>query len=333
MSKIKYWVIVLFLFFFFKNYSVTYTSTGCPATWTGFNGTCPFFNGATRLSFQPATGDVLIIPAGCTVTVSGAIAVNNCITFIVNGQLRFNGPSDKIDFHSCTQIQVNSGGSLSGASNSNQIKIGTGPSEWSGPGTNSGPFTLTNGSVLPVELIEFTGTCVANGAQLNWSTASETTNAYFLVEKSSNAVEWLTVAKVAGNGTSGSVNKYFHLDYDVNTNEHIYYRLTQVDENQSSEVFTTIEVLCGNDIPNQMLLFSNPASTELNIFFNVNNSSPNSSIRLMNNMGQIVMDAKIDLIKGLNSFVFPIDINPGTYHIMFSSENIVLPSQKLLIVK
>jgi hypothetical protein len=53
----------------------------------------------------------------------------------------------------------------------------------------------------------------------------------------------------------------------------------------------------------------------------------------MNNVGQIVMEAKLQLNKGLNTFLFPIDLNPGTYHVLFASEKVVLPGKKLLVVK
>lgn len=62
-------------------------------------------------------------------------------------------------------------------------------------------------------------------------------------------------------------------------------------------------------------------------------SSNNNYIRILNSFGQVVLETKVDVIKGVNTFVLPLEITSGTYNVMFSSDNIVLPSQKLLITK
>ncbi|MBC7693946.1 MAG: hypothetical protein H7141_00720 [Burkholderiales bacterium] len=292
--------------------------------------------------YVPTGYDYIVIPSGFTVTINSAVNLTsggppsptNTILNI-SGVLFFSGNASKLDLVASAAIIINTGGKITTDQNnsSQKINIGTGPSEWnSSMGNLSGPLLISNDN-LPVELIDFSGTCVVNGVQLNWSTATEVDNEYFLVEKSLNGAEWQFVAKVQGNGTTGTVHNYIHTDYGVNANDLTYYRLSQIDYNQTSEVFKTIDVNCDDNIKDQMILFSNPASTELNIFFSVKNTSLNSIIKLINNIGQTVMETKIDLNKGLNSFVFPIDLNSGTYHVMFSSESISLPSQKLLILK
>lgn len=334
----KIFIFYFFLLFGFNvNYlqATKYIASGCPGPvfWGAFDATCPFFSspGGTRLTVQPAAGDILEIPAGCTVTVNQNFTINNNITINVYGQLKFQGSSNALNFDGCSsQIIVYSGGSISASSSSNQIKICSGGAEWKGPGTSTGPFMITNGT-LPIELIEFTGTCLSNGVELNWSTASEENNDYFLVEKSSNGTDWELVAKITGSGTSGVVNKYVHIDY-TNNNELTYYRLTQVDKNTTKEVFKAVDVNCKN-VTNQMILYPNPSSTELNILLDVTTSSNNNYIKILNSVGQIVIETKVDVTKGVNTFVLPVDIMPGTYNIMFSSDNIVLPSQKLMIIK
>ncbi len=281
--------------------------------------------------------DNIVIPSGYTVTITTAIDLtvgnpsNTLIT--INGTLFFSGNSSRLALVSSAAIIINAGGKITTDqnNNSNKITIGSGPAEWdSNMGNLSGPLIMANG-VLPIELIEFTGTCLSNGVELNWSTASEENNDYFLVEKSFNGTDWELVAKITGSGTSGVVNKYVHIDY-TNNNELTYYRLTQVDKNSSKEVFKAIDVNCKN-VKDQMVLYPNPSSTELNILLDVTTSSNNNYIKVLNNVGQIVLETKVDVTKGVNTFVLPVDIMPGTYNIMFSSDNIVLPSQKLMIIK
>ncbi len=199
-------------------------------------------------------------------------------------------------------------------------------------GTVTGPSVATSTSgALPVELIEFTATCLTNGVELNWSTATEKDNAYFILEKSENGIDWQLVSKISGNGTSTSVNKYIHFDYGTN-GELLYYRLSQVDKDDTKEIFKAIDVTCKN-VKDQIVLYPNPSSSEVNILLDVTTSSNNNYIRILNSFGQIVLETKVDVIKGVNTFVLPLDITSGTYNVMFSSDNIVLPSQKLLITK
>ena len=109
--------------------------------------------------------------------------------------------------------------------------------------------------------------------------------------------------------------------------------MSQVDLDGKTTVFKMIDVHCNNDVPDKMLLYPNPATTELNIHLEINNPNANGLIRLVNNMGQTVMETKVDLEKGLNSFVFPIEFESGSYTILFTSDNIAVPSQKLVVIK
>ncbi|MCD6020111.1 MAG: hypothetical protein K0S53_3232 [Bacteroidetes bacterium] len=287
----------------------------------------------------PTGFDQIIIPTGYTVTISTAIdlTVGGPTNTILNisGTLFFSGNASRLDMVETAAIVVNPGGKITTDQNNNsqKINIGTGPSEWtSNDGNLSGPLVITNGN-LPIELLNFDGTCVTNGVQLNWSTATEVDNESFLIEKSVNGTEWQFVTRIPGNGTTGSVHHYIHNDYDVNTKDLTYYRLSQIDIDQTTTTFKAIDVNCGNNLPDQMVLFSNPASTELNILLNVNDNSSNNTLKVMNNIGKIVMEAPISLSRGMNTFVFPIDVAPGTYHILLSSDKVILPSQKLMIIK
>lgn len=286
--------------------------------------------------------DQIIIPSGYTVTINTVIDLTiggppapTNTSLSISGNLFFSGNASRLDMVATAAIIIAPGGIITTDQNNNsqKINIGTGPSEWtSNDGNLSGPLIITNGN-LPIELLDFSGNCVNGGVQLNWSTATELNNESFLIEKSANGAEWQFVTKIPGNGTTGSVHHYVHTDYDVNSNELTYYKLSQIDQDQTKTVFKAIDVNCGNNVRDEMVLFSNPASTELSLLLSVKDISTNNTLKIMNNVGQIVMETKINLNKGLNTFLFPIDLTSGTYHILFSSDIVVLPSQKLLIVK
>lgn len=317
--------LLILMFSLFKSYAVTKTAIS-----SGNYTTSAIWSPAGI----PAVGDDVIIPPTRTVTISVDQVypeAGAAMQYTVSGMLFF-AQAARLYLPCNSGISILAGGLVDGEGNNNSQRIDIcGIEVWKGKDNGTGPlfFGLIG---LPVELIDFSATCIVNGVQLNWTTASELNNDHFLIEKSTNASEWNIVSKVIGHGTSDYMNKYIHTDIE-NSSEMVYYRLSQVDHNGQITVFKTIDVQCNKTIPDQMILFPNPASTEINIILNVNNPITNGTIKLFNNMGVIVLETKVDLNNGINSFVFPIDADAGSYHIMFSSADVAISSQKLLIMK
>ncbi len=82
---------------------------------------------------------------------------------------------------------------------------------------------------LPIELTSFTGEKLRDGVNLlKWTTATETNNDYFRIERSADAVNWENIGMVQGAGTSYSQLNYALKDYTP-PNMINYYRLVQVD--------------------------------------------------------------------------------------------------------
>jgi hypothetical protein len=98
-----------------------------------------------------------------------------------------------------------------------------------GPGIPSQTVNCNyTGSVLPVELVDYTAALTNDGVELNWSTASELRNDYFTIYKSADGQNWTKVAKIAGAGTTTSYNSYAWIDESPETGIN-YYKLTQTD--------------------------------------------------------------------------------------------------------
>jgi hypothetical protein len=84
--------------------------------------------------------------------------------------------------------------------------------------------------LLPVELVVFNGECINSKIMLNWSTASEINNDYFIIERSKDAFIFDEIGRVDGSGNSSEIHNYEFVD--KNPIEGIaYYRLQQVDFN------------------------------------------------------------------------------------------------------
>lgn len=83
-------------------------------------------------------------------------------------------------------------------------------------------------TLLPVELLHFTATPTQQSIELNWSTATETNNAFFDVEHSTNGQNWQKLETVEGKGTMLSTSHYA-LSHTMPPQGYNYYRLKQVD--------------------------------------------------------------------------------------------------------
>ena len=131
--------------------------------------------------------------------------------------------------------------------------------------TGSGPdgiCTNVDCGVLPVELVEFELVLIENGIQLYWTTASETNNEGFEIERSTDGLNWETIDFVEGEGSSIDWSHYDYLDKSPALGFN-YYRLKQVDYDETFDYSPVkVSVWQGSDDPGKMQLavLPNPAT-------------------------------------------------------------------------
>lgn len=94
------------------------------------------------------------------------------------------------------------------------------------PATPGALNACTKGA-LPVTLSSFNYNISDKTVQLKWQTASESNNDYFDIERSNNGINFHSIGKVKGAGTSGITKNYSFIDKTFNYINH--YRLKQVD--------------------------------------------------------------------------------------------------------
>jgi hypothetical protein len=121
-----------------------------------------------------------------------------------------------------------------------------------GDGVNDGYAYLDwqnpSGTALPVELTSFTGSTKNGAVILKWSTATETNNYGFDIEKLSNFKiskfqnsEWQPVGFIHGHGTAYTPNEYTFSD-KVTMGGSFSYRLKQIDRDGNFTYSSAIEV-------------------------------------------------------------------------------------------
>ena len=100
----------------------------------------------------------------------------------------------------------------------------------SGLVTSFSPFTLASitNIALPVSLLSFNAWWNGADVSLDWSTATETNNDFFTVERSADGVSFSEVLRVKGAGTSIATISYHSFDVSAPPGL-VYYRLRQTD--------------------------------------------------------------------------------------------------------
>ncbi|GAB3201623.1 hypothetical protein GCM10027293_24730 [Pontibacter aydingkolensis] len=148
---------------------------------------------------------------------------------------------------------------------------------------------------LAVELISFEGISTKSGIELNWSTASETDNAGFEVERSQDGKSFDKIETVAGAGNSTVKVSYTFTDATAGKGTH-YYRLKQTDHSGAFEYSSLIAVTQTQSITTDNLsVYPNPATGN---YFTVglkNNvaSQSTTALQIMDTNGHVVYNQQV----------------------------------------
>jgi hypothetical protein len=161
---------------------------------------------------------------------------------------------------------------------------------------------------VPVELTSFTATAIGPNVTLNWTTATETNNQGFHIERS-NGGEFTSVGFVAGYGTTSETQNYSFVDRNVQTGTYSY-RLKQVDYDGTFEYSDVVEVEVG--APAEFALdqnYPNPFNPSTKINFRLAADSK-VSLKVFDVLGQEVMTL-------INN-----DLSAGSHQVEFDASNL-----------
>lgn len=96
-------------------------------------------------------------------------------------------------------------------------------------------------SALPVTLLNFEAKNKENCIELKWSTATEENNDYFIIQKSDDAEDFITITTIKGSGNSNIIKNYSYTDLNI-LNKITYYKLLQIDYDGSVTNLKTVAV-------------------------------------------------------------------------------------------
>ncbi len=215
------------------------------------------------------------------------------------------------------------------------------PSTTTNPGPGSGgtgaayyyidDVSVVLAAALPIEFISFTSYCKDARVVLNWSTATETNNDYFTIERSADGINWEVVGTVDGAGNSSTIHNYEFTNSSPEVGGGregaLYYRLKQTNYDGKFEYFDPVVVEACTDLS----VFPSPASNELSIQF-FSESDDIITFEVYDVIGKLIISKSVFISEGSNHFTLDISgVAGGMYMLKVKSScNPVEANQKFI---
>ena len=181
---------------------------------------------------------------------------------------------------------------------------------------------------LPIELIEFKATCVNNNVVLEWCTASEKNNSYFSIEQSVDGVNYTSIGKIFGSGTSQEKHCYNYTTSSVS--DLTYYKLNTVDNygGKSTSKIISIESCNSN---NQTILIANDGSKEIGVIIN-SLTNQKLELHIHNALGQLIEVKNIEATQGYNNIRVDLQtVSNGLYYVSVYNTKEKMISKKVIV--
>jgi hypothetical protein len=166
--------------------------------------------------------------------------------------------------------------------------------------SNADEMTINVVSLLPVNLISFTGHLQDTRVLLQWQTASESDNDRFDIERSIDGIHFTFIGTVPGHNNSNILQDYQFADPLANvTAKTVYYRLRQVDRDNRSSFSPVVKI----DLPalESVVVTPNPFIDHFTVNITVNNSG-SGKMSIFTANGQLYRQTTIHVVKGSSQF-------------------------------
>ena len=200
------------------------------------------------------------------------------------------------------------------------------------------PVTMTVSNEVPVELISFNAETIDGNVMLNWSTATETNNSGFQVERKllsqqSPVSNWTTAGFVEGKGTTTERSFYSFKEKNEKPGTYVY-RLKQIDFDGS--YFYSSEVELEVIAPKEFTLYQNypnPFNPVTTIKFAIPVKT-NLSLSVYNSLGERVAEIfKGEMEEGYHEMIFnAYGLSSGVYFYKIESESFN-STRKMILMK
>jgi hypothetical protein len=212
------------------------------------------------------------------------------------------------------------------------LSIGTNIFRWSTTNALCGDIyddvEITSSLCLPIELIHFKAQGEGNETIIiDWITASELNNDYFLLERSLDGKNFNAIARIEGNGTTNLPSYYKYYDNPEQSSMY-YYRLMQTDYNGDSSTSNIITARFSEDYSSNAILWYYE-NENLSISFH-SAIAQTFILSIVDITGKQIFKTSIDATHGYNTFNLNGNILPSGISILYLLNDQEMYNTKLI---
>lgn len=147
-------------------------------------------------------------------------------------------------------------------------------------------------TTLPLTFLDFSVLKRNNMAQLNWITTNEVNTAYFNVERSTDAINFVTVSKVTAKGASSANNNYDYADDLTHLpGGKIFYRLEQADKDGKISYSKVVSIVIESN--NKYVITPNPAKNFFTVSGNGNVQTGSATLLVRDLAGHTILQQRL----------------------------------------
>lgn len=238
-----------------------------------------------------------------------------------------------VHWNSSTSKWDNMGGTATGTWPAGQITSSSAFTDYS-------PVTFgskTGSNPLPIQLLSFNAYCNERLVQLQWTTASETNNSYFSIEKCTDAFNWEVVTTIPGQGNSNQLHNYSFTDASqssaVEQFPAQYYRLKQTDFNGTFTYSDIVQVSCNENLIDIIIIYPNPSHESFQ-YVVCSSEDREILVKIIDEIGKNLIEEKQFVYKGFNDKVLDVSrLGSATYYFSIETLDGEFCENKQILIK
>jgi hypothetical protein len=180
--------------------------------------------------------------------------------------------------------------------------------------------------ILPVKITSIEANQKGKDIEVNWTVVNEKNAVAYDVERSTDGVQFVRVASVPA--VSTGTGNYSWIDQDVLAG-YYYYRIKSIDNKGNEQYSKTVKVLIGTDKPT-ISIYPNPITNGVINLQLLNMPAGKYGIRLMNQLGQIIVSKQVVRMNGSSTerIQWNYNLSHGIYHL-----EVILPTGEVKMIK
>ncbi len=192
-------------------------------------------------------------------------------------------------------------------------------------------YFMSTTATLPANVITFKATAAGDAAKLQWTVEDQTNVERYIVERSSNNINFTAIGSVDARGNANERIDYQFTDINAASfASTVYYRIKIADKDGNAKYTNVVPVSFENYTRAFVTVQPNPVVNNATVLV-TSTTEETAQLRITDNTGRVVMSKNIRLAKGRNTLELNVsNLTSGLYYLDITGKNI---NEKTKLVK